>query len=338
MYLAASQQTYWNTNNKDTLYQVGYNTSVHGIYLNIAYNYSKSPGSDADRILSVNVSLPISNWLSLAVDGRTATNSMTATYGYSQDNSGHVNQYAGVSGSLLEQHNLNYNIQQNFANQNNGENGSVGINYRGTYGSLNSGYSYDNNGNQQFNYGLSGALVIHENGLTLSQPLGETNILIKAPGANNVNVERGTGVKTDWRGYAVVPYATEYRRNNISLDPMSMSMHTELDATTMEVIPSKGALVRAEFNAHVGIRGLFNVHYRNKPVPFGATVSVPTEGTTQITGIVGDSGQVYLSGLPLQGIINIQWGESSYQQCRANYQLPESELDNAISYANLECR
>ncbi len=42
MYLAASQQTYWNTNNKDTLYQVGYNTSVHGIYLNIAYNYSKS--------------------------------------------------------------------------------------------------------------------------------------------------------------------------------------------------------------------------------------------------------------------------------------------------------
>ncbi|GHL17166.1 hypothetical protein ECZU24_00070 [Escherichia coli] len=107
-------------------------------------------------------------------------------------------------------------------------------------------------------------------------------------------MERGTGVKTDWRGYAVVPYATEYRRNNISLDPMSMSMHTELDATTMEVIPSKGALVRAEFNAHVGIRGLFNVHYRNKPVPFGATVSVPTEGTTQITGIVGDSGQVYL--------------------------------------------
>ncbi|STM18023.1 fimbrial outer membrane usher protein [Escherichia coli] len=71
----------------------------------------------------------------------------------------------------------------------------------------------------------------------------------------------------------------------------------------MEVIPSKGALVRAEFNAHVGIRGLFNVHYRNKPVPFGAMVSVPTEGTTQITGIVGDSGQVYLSGLPLQGII-----------------------------------
>ncbi|WP_282916102.1 FimD/PapC C-terminal domain-containing protein, partial [Escherichia coli] len=56
------------------------------------------------------------------------------------------------------------------------------------------------------------------------------------------------------------------------------------------------------------------------------------------TGIVGDSGQVYLSGLPLQGIINIQWGDGSYQQCQASYQLPKSEIDNAISYANLECR
>lgn len=93
--------------------------------------------------------------------------------------------------------------------------------------------------------------------LMLSQPLGETNVLIKAPGANNVDVQRGTGISTDWRGYAVVPYATEYRRNNISLDPMSMNMHTELDITSTEVIPGKGALVRAEFAAHIGIRGLF---------------------------------------------------------------------------------
>ena len=89
---------------------------------------------------------------------------------------------------------------------------------------------------------------------TLSQPLGETNVLIKAPGANNVDVQRGTGISTDWRGYAVVPYATEYRRNNISLDPMSMNMHTELDITSTEVILGKGALVRAEFAAHIGIR------------------------------------------------------------------------------------
>ncbi len=31
MYLSASQQTYWNTDKKDSLYQVGYNTSIKGI-------------------------------------------------------------------------------------------------------------------------------------------------------------------------------------------------------------------------------------------------------------------------------------------------------------------
>lgn len=138
-------------------------------------------GTNADKIVSLNVSLPISNWLSSTNDGRSSSNAMTATYGYSQDNHGQVNQYTGVSGSLLEQHNLSYNIQHGFANQDNSSSGSVGVNYRGAYGSLNSAYSYDNEGNQQINYGISGALVVHENGLTLSQPLGETNVLIKAP-------------------------------------------------------------------------------------------------------------------------------------------------------------
>ncbi|WP_170739818.1 fimbria/pilus outer membrane usher protein, partial [Escherichia coli] len=84
MYLSASQQTYWNTDKKDSLYQVGYNTSIKGIYLNVAWNYSKSPGTNADKIVSLNVSLPISNWLSSTNDGRSSSNAMTATYGYSQ--------------------------------------------------------------------------------------------------------------------------------------------------------------------------------------------------------------------------------------------------------------
>ncbi|PCQ96192.1 hypothetical protein CQA61_29970, partial [Klebsiella pneumoniae] len=38
----------------------------------------------------------------------------------------------------------------------------------------------------------------------------------KAPGAGGVKVENQTGVRTDWRGYAVLPYATEYA-NGITL-------------------------------------------------------------------------------------------------------------------------
>jgi outer membrane usher protein FimD/PapC len=56
-------------------------------------------------------------------------------------------------------------------------------------------------------------VLAHANGITLSQPLNDTVVLVKAPGAGGVKVENQTGVRTDWRGYAVLPYATEYREN-----------------------------------------------------------------------------------------------------------------------------
>lgn len=51
---------------------------------------------------------------------------------------------------------------------------------------------------------MSGGAVLHEDGLTLSQPLGNTNILVKAPGAADVAVSNHKGIKTDSRGYAVI--------------------------------------------------------------------------------------------------------------------------------------
>ena len=71
-------------------------------------------------------------------------------------------------------------------------------------------------------------------------------------------------------------------------------------------------------------------------IAFAASAQI--KNSSQITGIVGDNGQLYLSGLPLEGVINIQWGDGVQQKCQANYKLPETELDNPVSYATLECR
>ncbi|XNM85079.1 fimbria/pilus outer membrane usher protein [Escherichia coli] len=46
--------------------------------------------------------------------------------------------------------------------------------------------------------------------------------MIKAPGAGGVRIENQTGILTDWRGYAVMPYATVYRYNRIALDTNTM--------------------------------------------------------------------------------------------------------------------
>lgn len=112
------------------------------------------------------------------------------------------------------------------------------------------------------------------------------------------------GVRTDWRGYAVLPYATEYRENRVALDTNTTADNVDLDNAVANVVPTRGAIVRAEFKARVGIKLLMTLTHNNKPLPFGAMV---TSESSQSSGIVADNGQVYLSGMPLAGKVQVKW-------------------------------
>lgn len=68
-----------------------------------------------------------------------------------------------------------------------------------------------------YNWQLFGGVVGYANGITFSQPLGDTNVLIKVLGAKDVCIENQTGVKMDWRGYAVMPYVRVYCYNRVVL-------------------------------------------------------------------------------------------------------------------------
>ena len=55
-------------------------------------------------------------------------------------------------------------------------------------------------------------------------------------------------------------------------------------------------------------------------------------------GIVGDEGLVYLSGLPLSGVLKAVWGAGADRQCTAKYVLPEDSLNKAIVKAKVVCQ
>lgn len=59
------------------------------------------------------------------------------------------------------------------------------------------------------------------------------------------------------------------------------------------------------------------------PVPFGAMVTDPSN-KADAGFIVGDQGQVYLSGLSQSGSLLVKWGDASDEQCRVDYQLPDN--------------
>ncbi|EMX2980513.1 fimbrial biogenesis outer membrane usher protein [Escherichia coli] len=232
---------------------------------------------------------------------------------------------------------LSYSVQTGYAGGGDGNSGSTGyatLNYRGGYGNANIGYSHSDDIKQLY-YGVSGGVLAHANGVTLGQPLNDTVVLVKAPGAKDAKVENQTGVRTDWRGYAVLPYATEYRENRVALDTNTLADNVDLDNAVANVVPTRGAIVRAEFKARVGIKLLMTLTHNNKPLPFGAMV---TSESSQSSGIVADNGQVYLSGMPLAGKVQVKWGEEENAHCIANYQLPPESQQQLLTQLSAECR
>jgi outer membrane usher protein len=113
-----------------------------------------------------------------------------------------------------------------------------------------------------------------------------------------------------------------------------MDSHTDIDNNVSSVVPTEGALVRAEFKARIGVRAIITVTRSGRAVPFGSVVREDTSGATSM---VGDEGQIYLSGLPLQGKLLIQWGDRKGSQCIAPYTLPPESLTQAVVVATATC-
>ncbi|WP_342321751.1 fimbrial biogenesis usher protein [Kosakonia sp. BYX6] len=326
LYISGSQQTYWNHNNANLWFQVGYADAWHGISYSLSWSWSQSPGfSGAEQIAALNVSVPLSAF-------NPSHNSVYVRFNANRNSNGQNSWQSGIGGTLLEGRNLSYNVNQG-SSSTNGYSGSASTHLQAAWGALSMGYNYDKT-QHEYNWQLGGGVVAHADGVTFSQPLGDTNVLIKAPGARGVRVENQTGIVTDWRGYAVMPYATVYRYNRIALDTKTMNHNTDVESSVSNVVPTQGALVRANFDTHIGVRALLTVMRGNRPVPFGSLVREITSG---VTSMVGEDGQTYLSGLPLRGKLLVQWGEEEPSRCVAPYSLPASSLRQAVTMASARC-
>ncbi len=196
------------------------------------------------------------------------------------------------------------------------------------------GYSRSGDSSQIY-YGMSGGIIAHADGITFGQPLGDTMVLVKAPGADNVKIENQTGIHTDWRGYAILPFATEYRENRVALNANSLADNVELDETVVTVIPTHGAIARATFNVQIGGKVLMTLKYGNKSVPFGAIV---THGENKNGSIVAENGQVYLTGLPQSGKLQVSWGKDKNSNCIVEYKLPEVSPGTLLNQQTAICR
>lgn len=243
----------------------------------------------------------------------------------------------GLNGTALEDQNLNWSIQESQTNHGQGNGGNASLDYQGTYARVNTGYSYDHD-QRRFDYGIEGGAVVHAHGLTLSQGLGETVALVEAPGAAGVSISNQTGVKTDFRGYTIVPYVTPYRESTVSLETATLPDGADVELTSQVITPTRGAITRAHFDTRIGKRVLMTLtRPGGEVVPFGAMVT--NRDASNATGaIVGDGGQVYLTGLSDTGTAIARWGAGTHTQCLVSWRLPEAVPPSGVTEINATCK
>ncbi|AVH19573.1 fimbrial biogenesis outer membrane usher protein [Enterobacter sp. SGAir0187] len=329
LYLNGYQQDYWGTSKKERSLSLGFNTVLSGVSYHMAYTYSKTNGEESDRMVSFGFSVPLTRWLPRA----------WSSYNISNTRQGYTRQNLGFNGTLLDDQRLSYSLQQSHSNHDGEDTSSVYGTYRSRYANLNAGYYASSDHTEQFSYGISGGIVAHPHGVTLAQPLGSQFAIVNANDAAGVRFKNQRGIQTDWLGNAVIPSLTPYQENAIRIDTTSLPENVDSSDTTATVIPSRNAAVVARFNAHVGYRMLITLTRPNGDrVPFGA---VATSASPVMSGIVDDTGTVYLAGVGDTTQLNVKWGNARDQQCTARILQQtdqQAESPNGIRSVNALCQ
>lgn len=316
--LNGSRENYWNrTGHQDSL-SAGYGIGLQGMSLSLNWvqNRNSYDGQQRnDRILSFMASMPLDRWLG----GNIRTN-----YQLISPSSGGETQQVGLGGQAFNRQ-LNWSVSQRYRSgpvSGDRNNSTVQMGWSGGYGQLNGNHSYSPSA-QQTGVDASGGMVFSREGATFGQTLDMNNgvALIAAPGASGVPVSGWPGVQTDFRGYTTLSYLNPYQENTVSLDPSRLPLDAEINQTDVKVVPTKGAVIPAKFITRIGMRALITLAGPDgRAVPFGALATLDSAGAG-ITGIVGNGGQVYLSGLAETGVLTVKWGQAQAQQCRAEYRL-----------------
>ncbi|WP_109400200.1 fimbria/pilus outer membrane usher protein [Proteus sp. TJ1640] len=310
------RENYWNSDRKTQSATVGYNNSWQGISYGLNYTYNKNTNNYSYRSSSYSKSSD-DHQLALSVSVPFSVFDDTFYYNFNTNSSSQSPSTGSVGLSASQLNNrLNWSLQQAFTNQDQGSSGNLNASYKGKYGEMTggSGYSKDN---YNLYYGVNGSLVAHSGGVVLGQQLGETSAIVNIPEASDVAVLNQAGVETNSYGYALVPYITPYRKNTIDIDTSALPENTEMALTSQTVSPSRGALVKANFSANVGYRALIALTLENgELIPFGSQVIF--KDNPQLNNIVGNDGEVYLSGLGEKGQFIVKYNN---KQCSANYNL-----------------
>ncbi|NHB58948.1 fimbrial biogenesis outer membrane usher protein [Acinetobacter sp. 194] len=312
IYATGSWLDYWNRDESTRQYQVGYSNSYAGLTYGLSAikrvvtddRYNRR-NDDTEYMLTLSLPLTFK---------KTSVNFNSIT---TQDNI-----TMGVSGIVGDRFNYGASFSDEY-----GDNPSMNLNaqYRSNYATVGGSYSLADK-YQQAMVTARGNIVAHSKGLLFGPDQGQTMVLVHAPEAAGAKVNNTSGLTINKAGYAVIPYVTPYRLNDITLDPQGMSTDVELDGTSQRIAPYAGAITKVDFATKSG-KAIYitSNSVDGKPLPFAAQVF---DSKGEYVGMVAQGSLVYLRTDTLVDTVVVKWGEAETEQCKIQYDVSGQVSDS----------
>lgn len=211
------------------------NTVWENIDVSLYGSYEHSAYEGSGAMLGLNISVPFSigrhtsniAWLS-DLNNRTASS-----------------QGVNLYGSALEDASLRYDISG--LRDSHGESrfaSSLGYQYNAGEATVSVDHSMQL---KRYHGDASGSIMLHKDGLTFGQPLGNAMALVDVPDTPDIGFYNQFGSTTDARGQLLISYLTPWRVNRITVDGSTLPDGSEMVEEEQEVVPTDGAIIRLRF-------------------------------------------------------------------------------------------
>lgn len=311
LFANASISDYWNRSGNDRQFQLGYNSHIGRLSWSVSASRGRTQFGGYDNQFFLSASLPLGN----------SAHSPSLQFNAGHDSQGGNQEQAAVNGTLGQWNQFTYGASASHGSNGIGNAYSVNGGYNGPYATLAASVGHGA-GYSQTSANASGAVVVHTGGVTFGPPTGDTVALVHVPGAAGAHITNAPGLRVGRSGYALVPYLAPYQLDTVEIDPQGLPLGVQLDATSGNVAPYAGAIVKLDFKTRYGRALVTRIRTDNgTALPFGSEIRA-VDGS--LVGTVGQGGMALLRVAKASGQLAAHWQDTSDAEhaCRFDYTVP----------------
>lgn len=323
IYISMDETTYWRYIKPTTNWQIGFNGSNQKFSYGAAISHIKSHSyyDNDDTQITLTMNIPLGKTRSV----HNLSNSIVSS------KSGGETYQSTLSGFINSDSKFGYmaNLSQNKLS---GTTTGFSLNTDMSTLKLQGGFNKGKN-TEQINFSASGSIMAHAGGVTFGQPVGDTFSLIEIPNVKNATISGWPGVKTNKKGFAILPYIQPYRYNWINLNTESLGTDTEIDENSKVVVPTRGSITKVKYASTSGRRIQFKVYDEmGETIPLGAQVF---DQNSKLLGLIDNHSKVLTFGINDKGYLKVIWGDKT---CFINYSLPDNDSNLVYQDVIGECK